>query len=168
MLKYVNTEIVFAEIPGEISLAINISKCPCHCKGCHSPYLAEDIGTYLDENSLFKLLIHNCGISCVLFMGGDLEPSSVNSLAILVKQFNKELKVGWYSGRNALDTQINPDNFDYIKLGEYKEVYGPLNNKRTNQRLFKKDNNEECIYFGYGLLVNGWSDITKQLQHDKC
>ena len=44
MLKYVNTAITFAEFPDEISLLINISNCPCHCKGCHSAYLAEDIG----------------------------------------------------------------------------------------------------------------------------
>ena len=30
MLKYVNTGIVFQEIPDEVTLAINISNCPCH------------------------------------------------------------------------------------------------------------------------------------------
>ena len=50
MLKYVDTKIVFREVPDEITLCINISNCPCHCKGCHSPYLAEDIGTVLDES----------------------------------------------------------------------------------------------------------------------
>lgn len=44
MLKYVDARVVFQEIPDEITLAINISNCPCHCKGCHSQYLAEDIG----------------------------------------------------------------------------------------------------------------------------
>ena len=37
-LKYVNTQEVFQEFPDEITLAINISKCPCHCRGCHSNY----------------------------------------------------------------------------------------------------------------------------------
>lgn len=31
MLKYVNTGIVFQEIPDETTLAINISNCPCAC-----------------------------------------------------------------------------------------------------------------------------------------
>ena len=47
MLKYVDTKVVFQEIPDEITLAINISNCPCHCPGCHSSYLAEDIGNAL-------------------------------------------------------------------------------------------------------------------------
>lgn len=49
MLKYVDARVVFQEIPDEITLAINISNCPCHCKGCHSQYLAEDIGKPLIE-----------------------------------------------------------------------------------------------------------------------
>ena len=36
MLKYVNTGIVFQEIPDEVTLAVNISGCPCRCHGCHS------------------------------------------------------------------------------------------------------------------------------------
>ena len=48
MLKYIDTKVTFAEVPNEISLCINISNCPCNCKGCHSSYLAEDIG-----NSVF-------------------------------------------------------------------------------------------------------------------
>ena len=50
MLKYVNTDIVFQEIPDEVTLAINISNCPCHCPGCHSHYLWEDIGLPLDTD----------------------------------------------------------------------------------------------------------------------
>ena len=44
MLKYVDAKVVFAEVPDEVTLAINISNCPCQCKGCHSSYLAQDIG----------------------------------------------------------------------------------------------------------------------------
>lgn len=39
MLKYVDTAIVFSEIPDEVTLAINISGCPNKCKNCHSQYL---------------------------------------------------------------------------------------------------------------------------------
>ncbi len=48
MLKYVDTAIVFSEIPGEITLAINISGCPNHCQGCHSKYLWKDYGEILN------------------------------------------------------------------------------------------------------------------------
>ena len=52
MLKYVNSDIVFQEIPDEVTLAINISNCPCHCPGCHSHYLWEDIGLPLNTNAI--------------------------------------------------------------------------------------------------------------------
>ena len=81
MLKYTSCEVVFAEIPNEISLAINISNCPCKCPGCHSPYLAEDIGTLLTQRRLKDIIEENKGITCVCFMGGDFEPHYINTLA---------------------------------------------------------------------------------------
>ena len=86
MLKYVDTRVVFAEIPDEITLAINISNCPCHCKGCHSPYLAEDVGEYLKMSTLLHLCDRNEGITCVAFMGGDSEPEGVNFLASVIRR----------------------------------------------------------------------------------
>ena len=46
-MKYTDTQITFSEFPDEIALCINISNCPFHCPGCHSPELWEDIGTEL-------------------------------------------------------------------------------------------------------------------------
>ena len=56
MLKYYNTMVVFREIPDEITLAINITNCPCHCKGCHSQFLWEDTGTPLTFNEVENLI----------------------------------------------------------------------------------------------------------------
>ena len=137
MLKYVDTKIVFQEIPDEITLAINISNCPCQCKGCHSSYLAEDIGWILTIEPLFNLIEDNKGISCVSFMGGDSEPEKVNSLAWAIKYKYPNLKVAWYSGRQELSNNVNLENFDYIKLGPYKEEFGPLNSRTTNQRMYR-------------------------------
>lgn len=136
MLKYVDTKVVFAEIPDEITLAINISNCPCHCKGCHSPYLAEDIGTELTFNELRRLIKNNSGISCIAFMGGDSEPERIDALASFVTN-HYQLKVAWYSGRQELSKDIELRNFDYIKLGPYIEELGPLSSRTTNQRLYR-------------------------------
>ena len=65
MIKFVDTKIVFQEVPDEVSLAINLSNCPCHCKGCHSPYLAEDIGEDLTIERLTQLATEAEGITCV-------------------------------------------------------------------------------------------------------
>lgn len=142
MLKYVDTKVVFAEIPDEITLAINISGCPCNCKGCHSSYLAKDIGEPLDLQHLTNLIDSNKGITCVCIMGGDANPSEVDDIAQDIKEYYPELKVGWYSGRQELSKNIELGNFDYIKLGPYIEEFGPLNSKTTNQRFYKVSDEE--------------------------
>lgn len=137
MLKYVDSKVVFAEIPDEITLAINISNCPCHCINCHSLYLAEDIGEPLDLQHLTNLIDSNKGITCVCIMGGDANPSEVDDIAQDIKEYYPELKVGWYSGRQELSKDIDLENFDFVKLGPYIEELGPLNSKTTNQVLLE-------------------------------
>ena len=149
MLKYVDSKVVFAEIPDEITLAINISGCPCNCKGCHSSYLAKDIGEPLDLQHLTNLIDSSRGISCVCIMGGDANPSEVDDIAQDIKEYYPELKVAWYSGRQELSKEIELENFNYIKLGPYIKDKGPLNCRTTNQvmleidviqgKVFKKD-----------------------------
>lgn len=137
MVKYVDAMVVFEEIPDEIALAINISNCPCHCKGCHSKYLWDDIGDELTFDALDEMIEKNDGITCVCFMGGDSCPSHVNELAKHVKKVHPSLKVGWYSGRDELSKDIDVKNFDYIKIGHYDEAFGPLNKETTNQILYR-------------------------------
>lgn len=145
MLKYVDTLVTFSEVPDEITLCINISNCPCHCKGCHSSYLAEDIGKPLVGMILREDLIEkNKGITCVAFMGGDNDPAAINSLAEYIKTWDSlsNLKVAWYSGRQELAKEIDINNFDFIKLGPYLEECGSLNCRTTNQRFYKVNNNQ--------------------------
>lgn len=143
MLKYVNAKVVFAEVPDEVTLAINISNCPCQCKGCHSSYLAQDIGKRLSFRSLHELITEkNKGISCVAFMGGDSDPSRINTLASFLRAHHYPVKIAWYSGRQELSNSIDLFNFDYIKLGPYKEEFGPLNSRTTNQRFYKVNGKE--------------------------
>ena len=139
MLKYVDTKVVFQEVPDEIALAINISNCPCKCEECHSSYLAGDIGNVLNILALHNLICDNKGITCVCFMGGDSSPQHIHTLAMYVKTAFPELKVAWYSGKEKLHSSIslNIQDFDYIKLGPYKKEYGPINCKTTNQRFYK-------------------------------
>lgn len=142
MLKYVDAKVVFAEVPDEVTLAINISNCPCQCKGCHSSYLAQDIGTELTFNEVRKLIKKNSGVSCIALMGGDAEPDKINTLASFIINHYNYIKVAWYSGRQELNNNIDLCNFDYIKLGPYKEEFGPLNSRTTNQRFYKVNGRE--------------------------
>ena len=136
MLKYLNTQVTFSEVPDEITLCINITGCKVGCRGCHSPYLAEDIGEELTNDSLHKLISSNEGITCVAFMGGDSNPKEVDRLADIV-QVCYGLKAAWYSGVQILNKDIHIWNFSYIKLGPYIEELGPLNSKTTNQKFYQ-------------------------------
>jgi len=140
MIKYYNTMVVFEEIPNEITLAINITNCPCHCKGCHSKFLWEDVGTELTFEELERLIKENDGITCVCFMGGDANPKEINDLAIYTNKRNvcgyKSLKVAWYSGCDELSKEIDLKLFNYIKLGHYDEEFGGLDKETTNQRFY--------------------------------
>ena len=140
MVKYYNAMVVFEEIPNEITLAINITNCPCHCKGCHSTFLWEDIGTPLTIDEVNRLIDKNDGITTVCFMGGDREPEVINALAEYVHEI-RHLKVGWYSGMDSYYKNIEFNWFDYVKLGHYDEKLGGLNKETTNQRLYRITHN---------------------------
>lgn len=155
MLKYVETLIGFSEIPDEITLCINISNCPCKCTNCHSPYLAEDIGEELTCAKLEELLQSNKGITCVSFMGGDIDPGEIVGLAKYIKTFYPGLKVAWYSGRQELPKHFNLEPFNFIKLGPYIEELGGLDSKTTNQKMYQRVNKEFD-----DLYLNGFEDIT--------
>ena len=152
MLKYVDAKVVFAEVPAEVTLAINISNCPCQCKGCHSSYLAQDIGKPLNKVSLRELIEDNKGASCVSFMGGDSDAIHLVALASWVKT-HTNLKVAWYSGRQELADIVAKQLqwFDFIKLGPYRQEFGPLNSRTTNQRFYKVHRKVVSGLVGYEL-----------------
>ena len=153
-LKYVNTGVVFQEIPDETTLAINISNCPCHCPGCHSSYLWQDVGIELNEDSLNRMLSrYGNDITCVCFMGGDACPEAVEQLASYLHREHPYYRVGWYSGRLRLPSGINRKQFNYIKIGPYIRTLGPLKSRTTNQRLYKQ------------LPTGEFADITSRFWH---
>lgn len=139
MLKYTDYDIVFQEIPDEITLAINLSNCPNGCKGCHSAHLMQDIGAPLDEAALCELLrLYGHSITCVCFMGGDNDPEEVARLAEFLRtQQTAEVKVGWYSGKERLPRDFPLHRFRYVKLGPFRQEAGGLRSRTTNQRLYK-------------------------------
>lgn len=139
MVKYTEAEVVFSEIPDEITLAINISNCTHNCVGCHSPELRKDIGSLLDFKAVDELLAKNGGVTCFLLLGEGNDEKSLKELISYVKEKYPELKVGLYSGRKAIDDSFYWNKLDYLKIGPYIPEYGPLNKKTTNQRLFKHD-----------------------------
>ena len=144
MLKYVNSDIVFQEIPDEVTLAINISNCPCHCPGCHSHYLWEDIGLPLNPEAIDNFVQKfGSNLTCIAFMGGDGDPKGVNLLAQYVHEEYPQFKVAWYSGRTVISPLITKNDFDYIKIGPFIRHLGPLKKPTTNQRLYRQNDQGE-------------------------
>ena len=153
MLKYSETEIVFREVPDEVSLAINITNCPHRCVGCHSPHLWNDIGEPLTADAIDEMLKDpkTGPVSCIAFMGGDADMEELFILNQEVKSRHPELKTCWYTGwdyscREFLDISHRIYEFDYVKIGPYIPEKGPIDKDGSNQVMFKR--------IGDGLMEN--------------
>lgn len=135
-MKYVSTEVVFVEIPNEITLAINISGCKIRCPDCHSKYLWDDIGDELTTDALNTVIEENDGVSCVCFMGGKF--NEIKKLLEFIQNNHPSLRAAWYTG----ESELPRDNgllelLDYIKIGPYIKDKGGLDSKGTNQRMYE-------------------------------
>lgn len=136
MIKYTDTDVVFEEIPDEITLAINISNCQNNCIGCHSPYLRGNVGEELTAKELDNLIEKNAGITCVCFMGEGKDEFALQNLMAHLHQNHPNLKIGLYSGREEVLEDFYWEVLDYLKIGPYMPEFGPLNEETTNQRLY--------------------------------
>ena len=138
MLKCYSFDIVCQEIPDEISLAVNISRCPNRCPGCHSPWLWEVEGEEMSDEMLRNLIgRYSAAITCFCFMGGDADSSEIERLAGVVKESFPHLKTAWYSGKENIPVGFDLRVLDYVKIGPYVEALGGLKSKTTNQVLYR-------------------------------
>ena len=146
MLKYANYDIVFREIPSEMSLAIAISGCQIKCPFCHSRELWEDKGTPLTIEAIEELLNVERGVSCLLLMGGERD---IDALTEIFMHFHKKIKTAWYCGLDMIpkDKVGILEYLDVYKTGHFDMELGGLDSPTTNQRIYKRSKLE-------------WEDIT--------
>lgn len=139
MIKYLPrlTEIVLEEIPGKVTLAVEISNCQGSCIGCHSPFLRTNIGDELNFAVVKSLIDSNFGVNCFLFLGEGNDLEALLNLASEIRQSYHHLELAIYSGRTEVEDEFY-EIFDYVKVGPYIEEFGPLNSSTTNQRLYYK------------------------------
>lgn len=135
MLRLADYDIVFQEVPTETTLALNLSECPHHCPGCHSPQLWTSLGEELTLPLLDSILETYPYVTCVALMGGDNDLDSVIKMAQAIRLRNK--KVAWYTGMTSLPVDWPIGFFDFIKIGPYIEELGGLKSSTTNQRFYR-------------------------------
>ena len=146
-IKYVDEMVCFQEVPDETTLSFSISNCPHHCLGCHSSYLAEDIGVPLWDVLPQKINFYDGLITCVLFMGGD-DAAQIEDLKQCARYCRlRGYKTALYSGAESIPEHLWK-YFDYVKIGPYKQELGGLDSKITNQRMYKN-------------ISGKWEDVTK-------
>jgi len=124
--------IVFQEVPDEISLCFSITGCQIGCKGCHSTELwNENYGMSLtNKNFINWLNKYKSLISCVVFFGGEWQPSELIEKLIIAKNFG--LKTCLYSGEKYIDINIS-QHLNFLKTGAWQQELGGLESPNTNQ-----------------------------------
>lgn len=118
-MNYTDCQISDQKIPGEICLIINTDS--------HS-------GKELDEEILDNLIPQN--VSCICFSADDKHIAKLLSLNKHIKETFPKLKTALFSNQDEIRRDCY-EVFDYVKIGHYDELYGPINLETTNQRLYR-------------------------------
>lgn len=146
-MHYSSLQVVFQEVPDEISLAMSISGCSLKCPGCHSSNTWNPTyGVYLSKDEYTSLLSKYKDLcSCVLFYGGEWHRQQLKEYLLLAKEYG--YKTCLYTGL-TLDffSQDFLSALDYIKTGKFVRSLGGLSHRSTNQRMYVVSTMEDITY----------------------
>ena len=134
-LNYSAEQIVWQEVPGEVALAYTITGCPVGCKGCHSvdSWPVGSGSPLTQEHLQLQLQKYRGLISCVLFLGGEWQPTA---LLKLLKQVKTEgLETCLYTGYENVSLALR-EQLTYLKTGPWIAARGGLESPTTNQRFY--------------------------------
>ncbi|ULJ65790.1 anaerobic ribonucleoside-triphosphate reductase activating protein [Wielerella bovis] len=147
-LYFTQEQIVWQEVPNEVSLAFLISGCPLRCAGCHSAdSWKANRGEILSVDYLrTRLKMYRNLLTCVLFLGGEWQPETL--LALLnVARDEFGLKTCLYTGleRDELPPILLP-KLTFLKTGRWVAALGGLDNLNTNQRFIDLRTDEDWTH----------------------
>ena len=133
--NYLTPNIVFQEVPGEISLCFSITGCKLACSGCHSAELwnAEHGSPLTNEIFQYYLQQYAGLLSCILFFGGEWQSAKLIEKLVFAKQ--QGLKTCLYSGQKHIDIHISK-HLTYLKTGKWDPRRGGLDSSGTNQLFY--------------------------------
>ncbi|MDX1705920.1 anaerobic ribonucleoside-triphosphate reductase activating protein [Pseudidiomarina sp.] len=133
-LRYSAEQVVFQEVPGQVSLAYTITGCPVGCKGCHSvdSWPVGSGQSLTPEYLASRLQQYRKLISCVLFLGGEWQPQALIELLKLSREHG--LHTCLYTGYDDVSLAIR-QQLTFLKTGPWVEALGGLTSPTTNQRF---------------------------------
>lgn len=133
-MRIANHQIVFQEVPDEITLAFLVAGCGLRCPDCHSKEAWTLKNTLeLTMEKLKTLLTKYEGmISCILFMGGEWEETTL--IEFLKESQKHGLKTCLYTGAEDVSQSVK-EHLHYLKTGSFIKELGGLNSATTNQRF---------------------------------
>lgn len=145
-MNYLSRQILFREIPHEISLSYLITGCPLRCSGCHStdswnPQAGQPLSPERLQADLAK---YSKWITCVLFMGGEWQAAELGALLQIVREAG--IKTALYSGLEEVDPEIKR-KLNFLKTGPYRAALGGLDSARTNQKLIEVSSGRSLNYY---------------------
>ncbi|MFY9180259.1 MAG: anaerobic ribonucleoside-triphosphate reductase activating protein [Venatoribacter sp.] len=155
-MKYSSEQIVWQEVPTEVSLAYTISGCPLRCPGCHSADTWPlGSGLPLTPTYFQQRLTQYAGlISCVLFLGGEWHEAELIQYLQLAKAWG--LTTCLYSGSELKDISHELVNeLTYLKVGPWRPELGGLDSPRTNQRFYDLRTGE-CVNHKFLQTAEGF------------
>ena len=133
-LYFFTKDVVFQEVPNEISLSFSIAGCTNNCKNCswqHIKIQPKQLSSTVFENYLKK---YKGLVSCIVFLGGDWKPR------VLLNRLKKAKEYGFktclYTGKTDVSEEIK-SFLDYLKVGPYIEELGGLTSEKTNQKFIE-------------------------------
>ena len=136
-MRYSGLQVVFKEIPNEVSLAIQVTGCALRCIDCHSKdSWNQALGELLTPEVLKALILtYREYITCVLLMGGEWD-GAIYQLLEVVRE--NSLKTALYTGLEIGNVDVRLlSRLDYIKCGRFIKEAGPLSSTKTNQKLIE-------------------------------
>lgn len=151
MMNYYSAQIVFQEVPNEISLAFSITGCPLQCSGCHSSFAwRKNLGSPLTLKKYQSLVDQYQNlISCVCFLGGEWHEKQL--LIYLKYAKSLGLKTCLYTGLEDVSISLKKE-LDFLKVGVWNKELGGLDSPNTNQKFINlKSGTIENHYFRRSL-----------------
>ena len=140
-MNFATFDIVFQEVPGEITLSFTMTGCQLACKGCHSSYLWNPKnGNELTDAILVDTITRYAGlITTVLFLGGEWDEPRLIELLCLCEQHS--LHTALYTGLTDVSCALR-QHLTYLKVGPWIADLGGLNSPITNQTMIDLRTNE--------------------------